>query len=241
MAFKIAITIYNGEKWIAKCVKSLLEQSYDNWEAIVVDDCSTDGTFGCMQSFAHDPRISILSNKERKYKAYNQVNAYKKLYQDDEDILCTIDGDDFLTRKDALQLVHDFYAEQKCWATYGSMVKWPSLWECPQLVYSESQGVARTIPWMFDQLRTYKAFLWKEIKDCDFRDSNGEYFTAASDTSIFRPVLEMCTSKRALRFPEYIYAWNVENPINDGVVHRENQSCAGKEIQKKKPYKEIKV
>jgi len=237
MEFKVVITIYNGEKWIKQCVKSLLDQTYTNWQAIIVDDSSTDNTLERIQLFSTDSRISIIANKKRMYKQYNQVNAYRKLYENDEDILCTIDGDDFLIRNDAFQLLQEFYKQQECWATYGSMIKWPSKQKCSQSIFSESQGSARKIPWIFDQLRTYKAFIWKEIKDKDYRDSKGKYFIASSDNAIFRPVLEMCTSKRAKRFPYYIYAWNLDNPLNDGKVHKQEQAYTLTEVkQKKKPY-----
>ena len=234
MAFKIVIPVYNGEKWIASCIKSVLAQSCTDWKARIVDDHSTDSTLKVIQSLSADPRITIVANKRRLYKQYNELIAYKRLYEKDEDILCTIDGDDFLTRNDALQLVYDFYKQNNCWATYGSMVKWPSLTPCLQRVFSESQGLARTVPWIFDQLRTYKAFIWKQSKDQDYRGSDGKFFIASSDEAVFRPVLEMCTSKRALRFPYYIYAWNTVNPLNDAKVHKVEQKYTYIEVEKKK-------
>jgi len=40
----IVITVYNGERYIGACIKAALEQTYPNFEVLVVDDGSTDGT-----------------------------------------------------------------------------------------------------------------------------------------------------------------------------------------------------
>ena len=46
MTKKISILIanYNNGRYFKQCYDSLLEQSYTNWEAIIVDDCSTDNS-----------------------------------------------------------------------------------------------------------------------------------------------------------------------------------------------------
>ena len=56
---------YNGEKTVAKSIRSVLEQSYQNWELIIVNDCSTDGTLDVLREFADsDDRIRIVNNQE---------------------------------------------------------------------------------------------------------------------------------------------------------------------------------
>ena len=42
MRFSIVIPVYNNEEWLDKCFKSVLEQTYTNYEVIIVDDMSTD-------------------------------------------------------------------------------------------------------------------------------------------------------------------------------------------------------
>lgn len=58
----IIMPAYNCEKYIADSIKSVLLQTYTNWELIVVDDCSTDKTVEIVKSF-NDERIILLCNQ----------------------------------------------------------------------------------------------------------------------------------------------------------------------------------
>lgn len=49
---------YNGGKLIGETIKSVLNQTYQNWEMIIIDDCSTDNTKEVVESYiVHDDRI----------------------------------------------------------------------------------------------------------------------------------------------------------------------------------------
>lgn len=58
----IIMPLFNSERFVAKAVESLLSQSYGNFELIIINDCSTDGSFEVLQQFS-DRRISILHNE----------------------------------------------------------------------------------------------------------------------------------------------------------------------------------
>jgi len=61
----VVTPVYNGEKYIAECIESVLAQTYQNWEYIIVDNCSTDGTPGIIQRYTQkDKRIQIHNNTE---------------------------------------------------------------------------------------------------------------------------------------------------------------------------------
>lgn len=59
----VIIPAYNTEKYLAKAIESVLQQTLDNLEIIIVDDASTDGTVAVAQSFT-DPRVKVLVNSE---------------------------------------------------------------------------------------------------------------------------------------------------------------------------------
>jgi glycosyltransferase involved in cell wall biosynthesis len=56
--------VYNGAKYLAECIESVLAQSYENWEYIIVNNRSTDRTLEIAQSYANkDQRIRIHNNE----------------------------------------------------------------------------------------------------------------------------------------------------------------------------------
>ena len=57
----IALAAYNGQKYIEKQLISLINQDYKNIEIVISDDCSTDGTWDILESYAKkDSRIRLL-------------------------------------------------------------------------------------------------------------------------------------------------------------------------------------
>jgi glycosyltransferase involved in cell wall biosynthesis len=65
-AFVSVVTpVYNGAKYLAECIESVLRQTYTHWEYIIVNNCSKDATLAVAQSYARkDPRIRIHNNDE---------------------------------------------------------------------------------------------------------------------------------------------------------------------------------
>lgn len=60
----IALCTHNGEKYLEQQLDSLLEQTYQNIEIIVVDDCSSDNTVNILERYASkDKRIIIYTNQ----------------------------------------------------------------------------------------------------------------------------------------------------------------------------------
>jgi hypothetical protein len=57
----VCIPVYNGVGTIARAIDSVLAQTYDDFECIVVDNNSADSTVDCVQAYS-DPRIRIVRN-----------------------------------------------------------------------------------------------------------------------------------------------------------------------------------
>ena len=58
----IIIPVYNGERTIGRCLRSVLSQSFCDFEVVVIDDGSTDGTFRiCLNLPMHVLKLYIKS------------------------------------------------------------------------------------------------------------------------------------------------------------------------------------
>ena len=59
--FSIIVPMYNSETFVHKCIRSVLEQSYSNFELILVDDGSKDNTFDiCVEYEKKDSRVKVI-------------------------------------------------------------------------------------------------------------------------------------------------------------------------------------
>ena len=87
---------YNHEKFIQKCIESVLNQTFDSWEMVIVDDASGDATFDIARRYAeNDSRIRIIRHSRnwgigKLVSTYNQaLNTCRTKY------IAILEGDDF--------------------------------------------------------------------------------------------------------------------------------------------------
>jgi glycosyltransferase involved in cell wall biosynthesis len=73
----IVTPAYNNEKYIEETINSILNQTHQNFEIIVVDDYSSDKTIELVEKF-NDERIIILKNKENMGAAFSRNKALAK-------------------------------------------------------------------------------------------------------------------------------------------------------------------
>lgn len=61
----IVTPLYNTEKYLAECIESVLVQTYNNWEYVIVNNCSTDKSHEIAQSYVKkDKRVRIHNNEK---------------------------------------------------------------------------------------------------------------------------------------------------------------------------------
>jgi hypothetical protein len=76
----VLIPAYNAEATIGEAIASVLAQTFTDWELIVVDDASTDGTLETAQRYADDPRIRVYRNETRlgKWENHNRCAEFAR-------------------------------------------------------------------------------------------------------------------------------------------------------------------
>ncbi len=69
---------YNTARYIEDSIRSVLEQTYTNWELIIVDDCSTDNTDEIVEKYLSDTRIRYLKNPKNSGAAISRNYALRE-------------------------------------------------------------------------------------------------------------------------------------------------------------------
>jgi glycosyltransferase involved in cell wall biosynthesis len=76
----VVTPVYNGERFLAECIESVLAQDYTNWEYTIVNNCSSDGTFALAKKYAErDPRIRVVNNREFLSCIDNYNNSFRQI------------------------------------------------------------------------------------------------------------------------------------------------------------------
>ena len=241
-SFKIVTPVYNAEKWITKCIDSVKEQSYENYEHIIVDDCSTDDTLKIAhQQILGDKRFKLVKKESRMGVMHSHITGAELLGKnaDPEDIYVHLDGDDWLAHGDVLKRVNEIYEADNCWMTYGNYEATDdSRSVCNPKVEDLAVRMHILAEWPFSHLRTFKKFLWDRVKTESLVDSNKKAFSSACDVAIMCPMLEMA-GDRVTFIDETLYIYNRENPLNEDKDHLDDQIRCAVEVAKQLPYEAL--
>lgn len=63
--FSICISVYNGERYLRACIDSVLNQSFSDFELVIVDDASSDGSAAILEEYAkNDKRITVIRKSQ---------------------------------------------------------------------------------------------------------------------------------------------------------------------------------
>ena len=106
MKISIAVPSYNYASYLDACLCSILEQDYDNFEVLIADGGSTDGSLNIIKRFCdQDPRCRLVSTEDN-----GQADAVVKAFTNASgDIFCFLNADDFYLCRDALSSVVSAY------------------------------------------------------------------------------------------------------------------------------------
>ena len=104
----IIINVYNGERYIKKCIDSVICQTYKNIEIIVINDGSVDHTLKILKSY-QDKRIKIINQKNKGLSLSRNVgisHAKGKYYY-------FLDMDDYI-EKDTISYLYSLILNHQC-------------------------------------------------------------------------------------------------------------------------------
>lgn len=114
--FKVVIPVYNAEKVLERAVESIKKQTFADYELVIVDDCSTDGSKKLIHNIKADTKIYLGK------KGYNGGTRNVGVRESDKaEYILFLDDDDEFIDKDFFQKLHDLIVEKN----YPEMVRLP--------------------------------------------------------------------------------------------------------------------
>jgi glycosyltransferase involved in cell wall biosynthesis len=214
--FIILIGSYNNEAWASFNLDSILTQTYKNFKIVYYNAASTDKTYHIAKTYADkDSRINLQTSPDRRLKTWFFENSIQIGEIQDNDIVCVLDGDDFLANEEVLNYLNEVYNQTNCWMTYGGMIVWngekttepfPQNSIPPKMVFD--QKLYRQDLWRYSHMRTCRGFLWKKLTKEDFISKYDGNYMSMCDLCTVYPVLEMCPSDKIFRVEQSIYILN---------------------------------
>ena len=101
--FSVLMANYNNIMYVGKAIESVLSQTFEKWELVIIDDASTDGSIEMMGNYLHDKRICLRVNKAN----VGYIKTLNRLVNESHaNIFGILDSDDALT-PDALAIMYE--------------------------------------------------------------------------------------------------------------------------------------
>ena len=235
---------YNCEKYIEQCIVSVASQDYDNYQHVLIDDCSSDSTLEVVRAtIAGLPanlqsRFVVITNTVNQGAVKNQIETIREL--GDNSIVMLLDGDDSLINDSTIFSYYNTIYDGTTEFTYGSC--WSMVDNIPLISQPYPQAVKDSksyrqhhFNWIlpYTHLRTFKKSLVNAIDDSAFKDASGKWYMAGGDGAVFYSLIEAADPTKIKCLQDIVYNYNDTNPINDYKVNGTVQTINAKQIIKR--------
>ncbi len=228
--FVFIAPMYNASDTLPQMLHSLCGQSYDHWKLILIDDISSQehreisekicNEFKFLLNQKYSNKIVNIWNLEKKWEVANVLHGLSMC--DDDDIICRIDADDWLTETDALSIIDSVYLQTNC----------DILWTAHRWGFSD-KNISGPMPqdadpykhhWVSSHLKTFRKKLLNDVKDENYRGEDGHYIRRAGDQAIYLPALY--NSKKKVFLPRVMYHYTINDvpetyQTNDAIFQRD--------------------
>lgn len=240
MSLVVLTGFYNAEDYIERSLFTIQNQSYKDFTCYITHDLSTDKSVEIVKKFIeNDDRFILIDDNERKL--YQTGNFDKVIRNNpnikDNDVLVEVDGDDCLPDAGVFDRILNLYEDDDVWIANGSF-----MYSNGQPGFSSKQtgfDNLRNSRFTASHIRTWRAFLWRSIKEEDLRDENGDYWQWSGDLCFMYPMLEMAGEEHYRFMTDINYVYNEINPINEHKVDMSMVNDHATKIRSKKPYEKL--
>jgi glycosyltransferase involved in cell wall biosynthesis len=211
----IIVPVYNCEKFIGQCIRSILTQSFADFELICVNDGSTDSTLHILDRFAiTDDRMMIINQDNKGEGAARNTGLDKARGE----YLAFFDADDFLDSKlleKSIQAAESNNADIVIYKVDS---------------YNEETGETLPIPWSLDihgfpegvisykdnpdfLFFAFQNWTWNKLFKSEFiKDAGLRFHEIQRSADLFFVCCALAKAKRIIPLPEVLYHYRTGNP-----------------------------
>lgn len=228
---------YNAEKYIQRSILSVMSQNFKDYKCYITSDKSTDNSVDLVnQIIKNDERFELVEDTD--IKLYQTGNFDRNIRNnkeiDDNEVLVEVDGDDFLPDVNVLDRINNVYKDPNVWIANGSFQYANS---SPGFSQAQTDfNNLRASRFTASHIRTWRAFLWRNIKPEDLRDENGDYWQWSGDLCFMFPMLEMSGPEHYKFMNDINYIYNEDNIINEHKVDMSMVNDHASKIRSKEKY-----
>ena len=219
-AISVIIPLYNAEKYIGECLESILAQMFQDFEVIVVDDCSTDNSVAVVKSYAEKfgGRLRFVSMKKNSGGCAVPRNVGLPLSRGK--YIFFIDADDIITStalKELYSIAEEFNADVvRCEKYYGVPEKFwnhikagnkvnPSSYKLGDFVDKPTlltDNLVERVKKIYQRNFLWNA--WAQLIRRDFIFENHIRFVNIVSEDVIFTICELCTAKKYILVPNVV-------------------------------------
>ena len=207
----VNMAAFNADRYIAEAIQSVISQTFQNWELIIINDCSTDNTAEEISKF-RDERIKVFHNQQNEGIVYTRNRG---LHYSQGKYVAVLDADDvFLPEKLSVQF--NFLENHNGYGLVGSAFRF---------IDDESQKISDVTCW-YAKAEHFPAIL---IFNNFFVHSSTMFLTQLAKDILYKPLLKGCAPGEEYQlFVEIARTHKIYNINQELTYYRQHPSSISK-------------
>lgn len=181
----VIVPVYNVEKYVKTCIESIINQTYENLEIILVNDGSTDSSLEICKSYEYDKRIKVINKKNEGLSSARQAGIDHASGK----FLCTVDSDDYIERKFVEKMYSMISSEKSdiciCETKFYSKsdASYSNLWDFNNEISTTVQITRNDIETNYRKLLSnyYMSDSWNKMYNTEFIKNSGVRFSLCKE------------------------------------------------------------
>lgn len=234
--FSIVIPVYNVEKYLDECLKSVINQTFEDYEIIIINDGSTDNSLNICNRYAENNKKIRIFNQKNQGLAAARNNGVEKT---NGEFIVFLDSDDYLANNLCLKKMAESIKNDTELLIYGFKKNTgldPLLKKQMEVFFDLSDDTYTGEEYLKKMTRTtpyYSSVAWRMAYNKKYWIENKFGFPvgrAYEDLALTWKVI--CRAKNIAVLREFIYVYRVDRPNSITKVFSEKQVIDHLEILK---------